>query len=302
MKSKVFFSEDPTLVTELFDAAEIGTIFSPDDPVALKIHFGEPGNTAYLKPHEVEPIALRIESLGGKPFYADCNTLYPGPRKETKTHLAVAIDHGYKKDIAGADAFIPEEDDSITVDVNLKHFKKVYLGNIYSDTIIALSHFKGHEVAGFGGAIKNLGMGIANRFGKLKMHQDCKNCKEAKTCDKNETVTACWGGSSQLVQEKIVEYAYGATRNKKCAYINYIIRVSPQCDCYGFTDAPIVEDIGILASFDLVAIDKASVDLVNKKAGKDIFRSLYPDVDWTVQLRYAEEIGLGTKEYDLIIL
>lgn len=298
--SKVYFSKDIKDIEKLFDTAGFSKIIAPNDPVALKIHFGEPGNTAYLKPEEVKPICEKIISCGGKPFFVDCNTLYRGSRKETKTHYEVAVNHGFAKELAGANAFIPKEDDSITVDVDLKHFKKIYLGNIKSNVIVALTHFKGHEVTGFGGAIKNLGMGIATRFGKLKQHQDCRNCKEIRTCKKNETVTACWGGSSQLVQEKIVEYAYGAVKGRKCAYINYIIRVSPQCDCYGFTGAPIIGDLGVLASFDPVAIDQASADLVNEKAGKDIFRELYPDVDYTIQLLYAEEVGLGTRGYDLV--
>ncbi|MFH1826391.1 MAG: DUF362 domain-containing protein [bacterium] len=298
--SKVFFAKDITKVDQLFDSAEIGSLIAPADPVALKIHFGEPGNTAYLKPDEVKPVFEKVKACAGKPYYTDCNTLYSGPRGKTKTHLQVAKDHGYN------DVIIPEEEDFVTRDVNLKHFKKVYLGSqvAKSPVIIALTHFKGHELTGFGGTLKNLGMGFGTRLGKLKMHQDCINCAEIKSCRKNQTVEACWIGSPAMAQEKIVEYAYGAVQGKKCAYFNFIIRVSPNCDCFGHNDPPIVPDIGVLASLDPVAIDQASVDLVNQTESslksRNKFRALYSNVNWEIQLKYAQEIGLGSRKYELV--
>src|SRR3989338_1367451 len=295
--SKVFYSKD---INKLLEATGLDKIIKKDDPVALKIHFGEPGNTAFLKPDEVRPVFEKVKACGGQPFYTDCNTLYKGPRKETITHGAVDKAHGY------TDFFIPEEDDCLAQEVNLKHFKKVYLGGAVAKTpvIIALTHFKGHELTGFGWALKNLGMGFGTRRGKLKMHQDCKNCAELKTCKRNQTIDACWIGAPALVQEKIVEYAYGAVKDKKCAYFNYIIRVSPACDCYDYNDLPIVPDIGILFSLDPVAIDQASVALVNKIQGRvksgNKFRALYPNVDWEVQLKYAELLNLGSRKYELV--
>ena len=298
--SKVYFTKELDKVDKLFDSAEIGKIISKDDFVALKIHFGEPGNTAYLKPDEVTPIFKKIKSLGGKPYYTDCNTLYSGPRQETKTHLQVAKDHGY------TNVVIPEQDGELVKEVSLKHCKRVYLGKaaLKAPVIIALTHFKGHELTGFGGSLKNLGMGFGTRRGKLKMHQDCANCPEVKTCRRNQTIEACWIGSPITVQEKMVEYACGAVQGKKCAYFNFVIRVSPNCDCYDHNDEPIVPDIGILASFDPVAIDQAGVDLVNQTEGRiksrNKFRAIYSNVDWQVQLKYAEEIGLGSRKYELI--
>ncbi|MFA4966624.1 MAG: DUF362 domain-containing protein [Candidatus Margulisiibacteriota bacterium] len=297
--SKVYFSSDQARLDKLFDAAGFDKLIGLNDKVALKIHFGEPGNTAYLKPAQVNPIFEKIKSLKGDPFYTDCNTLYKGPRSNTRDHLQVAKDHGY------TNVIIPEENDFETIEVNLKHFKKVYIGGAAAraKALIALTHFKGHEMTGFGGALKNIGMGLGTRLGKLKMHQDCQNCPEAKTCRKNQTIESCWVGSPALVQEKIVEYAFGAVKGKKAGFINFITAVSPNCDCYGFNDAPIVPDIGILASTDPVAIDQACIDLVNEHEGRikgsDKFQVLYPKVDWTIQLKYAEEIGLGKREYDL---
>jgi len=302
--SKVFFTKDITKVSELFDATEIGKIISPNDSVALKIHFGEPGNTAYIKPDRVAAISEKLKASGAKPFFTDCNTLYSGPRNSTKTHLQVAKDHGF------SNVVIPEEDDSVVVKVNLKHFKEVYLGGVVerADALIALTHFKGHNVTGFGGALKNLGMGLGTRKGKLEMHSDCDNCKAKDTCKKKQTITSCWVGSPALVQEKLVEYAYGGVKSKagKTAYINFITDVSPNCDCYDHNDEPIVPDIGILASFDPVAIDQASVDLVNQTEGRiksqDKFKTLWPNADWSIQLNYAEEIGMGTRKYELITI
>jgi len=301
--SKVFFIKNPDKVDLLFDAANIKQIINPNDYVALKIHFGEPGNAAFLKPNEVEPIWGKIKACRANPFYTDCNVLYNGPRKETKTHLQTAKDHGY------TNVVIPEEDDVLIKEVNLKHFKKLYLGGTAlkkAPVIIALTHFKGHELTGFGGALKNLGMGFGSRLGKLKMHQDCRNCDQVKTCRKNQTIEACWVGSPTVVQEKIVEYAYGAVQGKKCAYFNFIIRVSPNCDCFGHNDEPIVPDIGVLASFDPAAIDQASVDLVNQTRGRikssNKFRAIYSNVNWEAQLKHAEEIGLGYRKYELVII
>ncbi|OGC23963.1 hypothetical protein A2291_06340 [candidate division WOR-1 bacterium RIFOXYB2_FULL_42_35] len=304
--AKVFFIKDLNKVAELFDLAGIAKIINKNDSVALKIHFGEPGNTAFLKPHQVKTIAEKVINLGGKPFYTDCNTLYKGRRAETKTHLEVAKEHGYTLEEAGAQAIIPAEDDCESVEIGQKHFKRVHIGNNArkSEAIIAVTHFKGHELTGFGGALKNLGMGFGTRIGKLKMHQDCKNCDKVKHCEKNKTIEACWVGSPAFVAEKIVEYAYGAIKDKKTAYFNFIINVSEACDCYPHNSEPIVPDIGVLASFDPVATDQASVDLVNQTEGRinsrNKFRAIYSNVDWAVQLKYAEEIGLGSRKYELI--
>ena len=308
---KVFFTKDITKAAELFDIAGLKDIFKPNDSAALKIHFGEPGNNAYLKPHMVKPLCERVKELGAKPFYTDCNVLYAGPRDNSKDHYNVAKDHGYTEGKAGAKVVLADDPDgkgSITIAVNLKHFKNVFLGPgaVKANAMLVLTHFKGHEQTGFGGALKNIGMGLGTRYGKLRMHSDCKNCPEVKTCRRYQNLEACWFGSPKLIQEKIVEYCFGFLKDKKdkVGYITFITDVSPQCDCYDFNDPPIVPDIGVLASLDPVSIDQASVDLINKTPGrvegKDKFKALYPSVDWTVQLRYAEEIGLGSRKYELL--
>lgn len=307
--AKVFFSKNPEQVDKLFDESGISKVISKDDFVALKIHFGERGNKAFVNPQRAKPIVKKVRAAGGKPFWIDANTLYTGSRRNTLDHLQTAFDHGYTFGKTGAHVIIADGIHGKTfekVPVNYKHFKTLYVGALIfeANAMIAVTHFKGHELTGFGGALKNIGMGLGSPRGKLDMHSDCKNCPEVKTCRKKQNFEACWFGSSLSVQEKMVEYTGGIVEKfkNKTAYISFITDVSPNCDCYDHNGPPIVPDIGILASFDPVAIDQASVDLVNKSAGKDIFKELWPKADWKVQLQYAEEIGLGSRKYELIAI
>jgi uncharacterized Fe-S center protein len=305
--SKAYFTKDPSQVDKLFDAAGIAKIIAKDDFVALKIHFGERGNHAFVKPERSKPIVKKVKAAGGKPFWTDANTLYHGSRRNTPDHLQTAFDHGYTSGKTGAHVLIADglkgkAFEKITV--NYKHLKVLYVASLIfeANALIAVTHFKGHELTGFGGALKNIGMGLGSPRGKLDMHSDCKNCEEIKTCRRKLTLEACWIGSPPLVQEKTVEYCGGILERfkNKAAYINFITDVSPNCDCYDHNDPPIVPDLGILSSSDPVAVDQASLDMVNKSAGKDIFRELWPNADYNIQLQYAEEIGLGSRKYELI--
>jgi hypothetical protein len=235
--------------------------------------------------------------------------------------------------------------------------KTAYVGTeiAEADGLISLAHFKGHELSGFGGTIKNLGMGCASRRGKMVQHADvspkitrkkcvgCGECVEhcaqsaialreqkavidAKKCiGCGECILICsskaidvqWNADIALFQKKMVEYTLAVLKGKegKVAFLNFLTQISPACDCYGHSDAPIVHDLGIMASVDPVAIDQASVDMVNrqkalentsladnKNPGGDKFRALYPKVDWTIQLEHAEKIGLGSREYELVTI
>ena len=224
-----------------------------------------------------------------------------------------------------------------------------------ADVVISLNHFKGHEMTGFGGAIKNLGMGSGSRGGKLDMHSgskpqiDIKNCIACGKCIKNcsqgaihfnagkkaeidyEKCIGCGqcificrddaaqvreGQSSDVSSEKIAEYAYAVVKDKPSFHVNFIMNVSPDCDCFYLNDLPIVPEIGIAASFDPVALDRACVDLVNQapvmkgsildekhyREGEDKFTCIHPKTSWKVGLNHAEEIGLGTQEYELITI
>ncbi len=359
--SRVFFVKDPGQADRLFDAAGLGKIIEKDDFVALKIHFGERGNKAFIKPERSKPIVKKVKALGGRPFWIDANTLYKGSRCNTLAHLQTAFDHGYTSGKTGAHVLIADGLEGKVfkeLKVNYKHFKKLFIAPLIleADVVLAISHFKGHELAGFGGAIKNIGMGLGSRAGKQQMHADLKplvNKEQCTACGKclkscpqeaiswatdgkaqidldkcigcGQCVVVCrsnaisisWEGESSSLQEKMAEYAAGiAARFKnKIAFINFITDVSENCDCCEYNSEPIVPDIGILASFDPVAIDQACVDMVNhapwshwcmvnrtpgRIEGSDKFRTLWPEVDWEIQLKHAEAIGLGTRKYDVV--
>lgn len=365
MASKVYFTDmraghSKSLldkVEKLFDRAGLSELIQPKDLVAVKLHFGERGNTGYIRPQFLRRIVNRVKGLGGKPFLTDANTLYVGSRSNAVNHLQTAVENGFAYAVVDAPLIIADGltgKDYINVEINRKHFKEVKIGAAayHADALIAVTHFKGHEMTGFGGVLKNVGMGLGSRSGKQMMHSDilpsvnpdkCKGCEKCSqwcpaeaigvrdnvsVIDENkcigcgECTVTCpvhaidvnWKTEPDLIQEKIVEYVEGVLKNKngKYGFITFVNNVSPDCDCYGWSDAPLVKDIGILASRDPVALDQACVDLINREKvlpnnrleGKgdvqDKFRALYPGIDWNRQLAYAEEIGLGARDYELV--
>jgi len=331
------------------------------DIVAIKLHFGEPGNHAFIRPIFVRQVVEVVKELGGKPFLTDANTLYKGGRANAVDHLESAIYNGFSYSSTGAPLIIADGiygDYFKEVEVNLKNLKKIRVAGAVHDAdfLIALSHVKGHMSAGFGGAIKNVGMGAAPRSGKQMQHAQfkpdpdpklcigcarcvkhcptgalslvnkksvlsrpdlCIGCGECAVVCPTSAIKILWNESAIGLQEKMVEFTYGMLKQKepKYAFINFVMDVSPDCDCAGWHDANIVPDIGILGSHDIVAIDQASVDLINQQIGlkdtaltsnlnpgEDKLRAIHPYIDWTVQLKYAEEIGLGSRKYELKML
>lgn len=365
MASKVYFMDFRTTPKQnlldkldtLLDSADLKSAFSERDLVAVKIHFGEAGNTAYLRPIYVRKVVETIKKLGGKPFLTDANTLYSGARSDAPEHLITAIQNGFPYSVIGAPIVIADGlrgRSEKAVPVDLKQFKEVYIGReiVEADALVSVAHFKGHELSGFGGAIKNMGMGCASRRGKMAQHADlspkvtkkkcigcgdcvehcsqdaisvedekasidsekCIGCGECILVCPNEAVSIRWSASIPVFLEKMIEYTVGVIKGKekKTFYVNFITDVSPACDCHGNNDAPIVRNIGVLASRDPVAIDQACVDMVNQEpalpgccletntaAGEDKFKGLYPKVDWEIQLDYAQQLGLGSRTYVL---
>ena len=317
-----------------------------DSFVALKIHFGEKGNTGFLKPQWLVNIINQIKSITPRVFLTDSNTLYVSKRSNSVDHLLLAGEHGFSQDALGipvviADGLIGRDDDEIQV--NLTRIKAAKVASVFlsSDALVCLSHFTGHILTGFGGALKNLGMGCASRAGKLEQHSDvhpwvnpklCSNCGvcfdycpaqaivekgesafiiDEKCIGCGECLVVCnlgaikfnWDSDSLRVQEKMSEYAYSVWHylRGKISFINFLLEITKDCDCMSTDQPAIVEDIGILGSLDPVAVDQASVDLVNKRSGKDLLRAGY-DVDWSVQLKHGVQIGLGNRDYELIKL
>jgi uncharacterized Fe-S center protein len=332
---------------ELYDflkAARIFTHVKARNFLAVKMHFGEEHNEGYIKPEYVAQVVKIIREKTAYPFLTDASTIYVGKRSDAYHHLLIANKHGFTIDACGCPIIIADGlrgRAENTVEVNLKHFKAVTIAQeIYNaDSFMFLSHFKGHEITGFGGALKNIGMGCGSKAGKYAMHHSLKPTVNNKRCigcgncvkycyqqalslinkkvvmDKDKCVGCgqcivnCvfkvfglkWNESPAVVQEKIVEYAFGILKNKKSSYVNFLNHISKYCDCFSLPkNGPLMEDVGIVAGVDPVAVDQASYDLVNKAYGKNFFKNIYPEIDATIQLQYAEELGLGTRDYELI--
>ena len=296
---------------KLLDHVGVQEIISPRDLVAIKLHFGEKGNTAFIRPVFIRPIVDRVKALKAVPFLTDANTLYAGTRGDSVSHIHTAIENGFAYSVVNAPVVIADGMRGASfseVPVNREVIKVAFLGReiVESDGLIGVAHFKGHELCGFGGAIKNLGMGCASRKGKLDQHSGLspkvkrKKCEGCGDCvehcaqgaislrDKkalidpglcvgcSECILVCPNGAIEIqwdrdvvtFQKKMVEYASAVLdgKRKKSLFINFLTDISPACDCYGHCDAPIVHDVGIAASKDPVAIDQASADLVNQQA------------------------------------
>jgi uncharacterized Fe-S center protein len=364
LPSEVFFSDMRTKqglsmldkVENLFVKAGFVNLIKAKDLVALKLHFGEKGNTAFIRPQYIRRVVDKVLECGGRPFITDANTLYVGSRANAVDHLKTAVENGFAYSVVGAPLIIADGlngKEYVNVKVKLRHFQNVKIASAayHADSMLVISHFKGHEIAGFGGAIKNVGMGLGSRSGKQQMHSDlrpkvtgekcigcakctnwcpanaitvqhhlakidekkCMGCGECTVTCLEHAIAINWISDPDTFQEKMVEYAAGVTKDKKgkIGYISFVINVTPDCDCCGWSDAPIVNDVGIVASTDPVALDQACVDMVNKQKPllnsrldgyvgvEDKFGGVHPMIDWSVQLRYAEEIGLGTREYTL---
>jgi uncharacterized protein len=338
-------------LAELAGRVGLAEVVERKDLVAIKTHFGEAGSTAFIPVMYLRRIASAVKESGGKPFVTDAGTLYVGSRSTAYNHLLTAAAHGFTQETLGAPVIIADGlkgHDFVEIEVKGRHLEKVKVASAaaHADALVVVSHLTGHELTGFGCAMKNVGMGLGSRGGKQQMHSDikpevnagrCTACAEcirwcpagaislkgkgeeraavidhAKCIGCGECTVMCFEGAiaarlmSELdtAQRKIVEYTLGALKGKekKSAFFNFLLRITPSCDCWDFSDAPVVEDIGIVASRDIVAIDQASLDLVNEAAGRDIFNEMYPAANWPAQLAYAEEMGLGSREYELVSL
>jgi uncharacterized Fe-S center protein len=347
----------------LVKRAGIETIDFRNQYVAIKIHFGEPGNLAFIRPNYVARLSALLRSLGAKPFLTDSNTLYSGGRSNAVDHLQNAIENGFNPLSAQCNVIIADgvkgaDYREVPVYGDYCRAPKIGTAIVDADIIVSMNHFKGHEQSGFGGALKNLGMGAASVGGKLELHSssqpviDREACSGCRVCEKycahkairvaadkkavidydkcvgcGQCIALCQyegavmgeGDTSERLNCKIAEYAKAVLLGKPHFHVNFIMNVSPECDCWNHNDAAIVPDLGILAGFDPVALDQASADMVIKAPvlrgsklgeeyphehleGEDKFKLIHPDTHWQAGLEHAEKIGLGSRRYELITL
>ena len=315
MASKVYYADFRATyhenlqqkLTRLLKTAGMGDIDFDRKYVAIKMHFGEPGNLAFLRPNWAKTVADFVKERGGKPFLTDCNTLYVGGRKNGLDHLDSAYLNGFSPlstgchviiadGVKGTDeAYVPVEGGEYVTEA------KIGRAVMDADIFVSLTHFKGHEQAGFGGALKNIGMGCGSRAGKMEMHAAGKPDVRTKKCvgcgmcqkicahsaititDKKaaidhkkcvgcgrcigvcpmDAVTPHYDEAADVMNRKIAEYTKAVVDGRPCFHISLVLDVSPNCDCHSENDVPIVPNVGMFASFDPVALDQACVDAVN---------------------------------------
>ena len=315
MASKVYFADLRADVhenlqqklTRLMKTAGMGDIDFRDKFVAIKLHFGEPGNLAFLRPNWARTVADFVKERGGKPFLTDCNTLYVGGRKNALDHMDSAMLNGFNPMTTGCQIIIGDGlkgSDEVEVPVvGGEYVKNAKIGRAVmdADVFISLTHFKGHEEAGFGGCLKNIGMGCGSRAGKMEQHnagkphvaeKHCIGCGQCRkicahgapiiengkahidhdkcvgcgrciaVCPKN-AVQINWDETTTNLNRKIAEYTKAVVDGRPCFHISLVIDVSPNCDCRPENDMAIVPNVGMFASFDPVALDMACVDAVN---------------------------------------
>lgn len=289
-------------------AAGIKNIDMDGKFVAIKMHFGELGNLAFLRPNYAKVVADLCKEQGGLPFLTDCNTLYPGSRKNALEHLTCAQTNGFWPMTTGCQILIGDGlrgTDEVEVPVpNGEYCKTAKIGRAImdADIFISLTHFKGHELTGFGGAIKNIGMGCGSRAGKMAMHSigkpgiDAEKCRGCKTCTHYcaqsaisigedhkaridhdlcagcgrcigvcnfDAISNAFDAESTILNERMAEYTKAVIQNRPHFHVSIVNQVSPYCDCHAENDAAVVPDIGMFAGFDPVALDHACIDAVN---------------------------------------
>lgn len=369
----------------LIEKAGIDQIDFKDKFVAVKVHFGEVGNMAFLRHQYAKVLCDHIKARGGKPFLTDCNTLYVGYRNNALNHLDAAFINGYNPLSTGVHTIIADglrgtDEREIPV-AGGEYVKEAKIGAAVAeaDIIVSLTHFKGHVNAGFGGALKNIGMGCGSKKGKMEMHSSgtprisaskcigCGMCVDHCANDGVRVVdgtavideghcVGCgyciaycpagaimtkWDEAKPVMNKKIAEYTKAVLDGKPSFHVSLVLDVSPDCDCERHNDVPVIPNVGMFASFDPVALDQACVDAANKQPviqgskadpqvkeasasdhmdgaraipeqayfehaagddGHDVFRLVHPDTDWAAGLDHAVKLGIGTREYELVVV
>jgi len=349
MASKVFFAPIEQLappekierrLKDLLNISEFEKIILPNDFVAVKTHFGEKGSITHVPPRFFRPLSARIKQVSGHPFLTETSTLYKGNRSDALCHLSLAFDHGFTQDVTGMPVMMADGLKGVfETEVAIGNGTRVMVAGLLKkvNSIVAVSHPTGHIALCFGGTVKNLGMGLSSRKGKLIQHSSvkpsinlerCTGCGHCvRYCPENsitvnqkkaainaatcvgcgECLTECrfdavlynWEQDKTRIQETTAEHAKGVVLGKQGFYINYLLNFTKDCDCFGTAKTPVIPDIGLLASTDPVAVDSAAMDLIEKR-NKPLPELSYEGLDPRIQLRHGEAIGLGSMSYELI--
>jgi len=331
-------------LNQLIKEKKLLSFIKAKDMVAVKTHFGEAGSEGYVRPHFFKGLAGLIRSKNGKPFLTETSTLYAGQRSNAVDHLHLAYQHGFSQEatelpIIMADGLYGDEETEVPIKGVRYQSVKIATLAVKAQALVLVSHFTGHVVAGFGAALKNLGMGLSSRRGKLIQHSTAtpaiksKKCTACGTCLKwcpasalsigtdnvalidaekcigcGECLAVCrfdavaynWSETYEALQEKITEHALGVVETKrgKGLYINFLTRITKDCDCMSRFE-PICPDIGVLVGTDPVALDAASLDLVEERLGQSLAVATYK-IPIRCQLEHARKISFGSCDYQLV--
>lgn len=356
MTAKVYFlpladglssADQAVAMNRIYEAAGLDTVVADKDFVAIKTHVGEKLNTTHIKPELIRALVENVKRKGGLPFLTETSTLYRCERENAIKHIMHAHRQGFGIENIGAPFIMADGlagNTEYEVEINGILHKSVKIAREISsaDALIVVSHPTGHIAAGMGACIKNLGMGLASRMGKLRQHsamlpeiaaakcqlchkciawcpqgaihenegkayitpEKCVGCGECLVMCKFDAVKFDWGAESGHMQKSMAEHAYGVVKDKqqarKCCYINVLVDMTHDCDCEAACQEKLIRDIGILASYDPVAIDKATMDLTVAANGKSLAELSYAQHDATIQIRHAAQIGMGTMAYELV--
>ena len=354
MKSHVFFvplsnNEAPEIIEKKLKRLLTASGFDARVPekglTAVKTHFGEKNSVTHIPPRFFRPLSARIRQAGGRPFFTETSTLYKGSRSDAPSHLMHAENHGFTAAETGMPVIMADGvkgEWETEVEIASSPGKTVMVAGLLAriHAIVCVAHPTGHGGMGFGGAIKNLGMGLSSRRGKRVMHSSVKPFVNAEKCTRcghcllwcpedaiilgdkaaeidaakcigcGECLVECrfdaikydWGMEGAQLQEGVAEHALGAVKGKALFCISVLVNFTRDCDCFGTAKTRLIDDFGLLASPDPVAIDEAAMDLIEKREGKPLSDIAYPGIDPRIQTRHGEKIGLGSREYGLTTL
>jgi uncharacterized Fe-S center protein len=328
----------------LCQAAGVSSLVSRKDLVAIKVHVGEKGNRTHVKPDLVRELVRRLKSAKALPFLTETSTLYRGQRDNAVNHILLAHGHGFSIEKVGApfipaDGLVGTSETEVEIGGELHERVKVAREVQAADALMVVSHATGHLGTGLAACLKNLGMGLTSRMGKMRQHSSvmpeviAERCRLCKKCEKwcprdaieeregasyivreqcigcGECLAVCrfdavrydWGTESGELQQSIAEHAFGVIKEKtgKSFFFNVLIDMTRDCDCGHGDPRRVMPDVGILGSEDPVAVDMATLDVTRDRTGTDLARLSHPHIDPMVQLLHAQKLGMGTTRYAL---